>query len=43
VTSTRSRGNPTWWSPTTGRPAPDEASWITGQIINTEGGFRRYD
>lgn len=23
--------------------ATDEASWITGQIINTEGGFRRYD
>lgn len=23
--------------------ATDEASWITGQIINTEGGFRRFD
>ncbi|MGW4728277.1 SDR family oxidoreductase [Streptomyces shenzhenensis] len=23
--------------------ATDEASWITGQIINTEGGFRRWD
>ncbi len=23
--------------------ATDEASWITGQVINTEGGFRRWD
>jgi 3-oxoacyl-[acyl-carrier protein] reductase len=23
--------------------ATDEAAWITGQIINTEGGFRRFD
>jgi 3-oxoacyl-[acyl-carrier protein] reductase len=23
--------------------ATDEGSWITGQIINTEGGFRRWD
>lgn len=23
--------------------ASDEASWITGQVINTEGGFRRWD
>jgi 3-oxoacyl-[acyl-carrier protein] reductase len=23
--------------------ATDEAAWITGQVINTEGGFRRYD
>ena len=21
----------------------DEAAWITGQVINTEGGFRRWD
>jgi 3-oxoacyl-[acyl-carrier protein] reductase len=21
----------------------DEAAWITGQVINTEGGFRRFD
>ena len=21
----------------------DEAAWITGQVINTEGGFRRLD
>jgi 3-oxoacyl-[acyl-carrier protein] reductase len=23
--------------------ATDEAAWITGQVINTEGGFRRQD
>jgi 3-oxoacyl-[acyl-carrier protein] reductase len=23
--------------------ATDEASWVTGQVINTEGGFRRWD
>ncbi len=23
--------------------ATDDAAWITGQVINTEGGFRRWD
>jgi 3-oxoacyl-[acyl-carrier protein] reductase len=23
--------------------ATDEAAWITGQVISTEGGFRRWD
>jgi 3-oxoacyl-[acyl-carrier protein] reductase len=23
--------------------ATDEAAWITGQVINSEGGFRRHD
>jgi 3-oxoacyl-[acyl-carrier protein] reductase len=25
------------------RLATDDAAWITGQVINTEGGFRRWD
>ena len=24
-------------------PMPGEAAWITGQVINSEGGFRRWD